>query len=172
VWGDNVEEHLVLAERQLQRVRAAVGQGGLEYFDLQEEFVGIGIAVSSGQHDYVILSIFSGGEAQLLVTTGILHSIEQNQLAALEAANHLTQNHPSTDAFLHTAPAGWALLLQVAWPIELLLENPGLLIGWVRHLPVVAADHRALVRERWNIGGRPWEWTAEQVRELLVRSMA
>jgi hypothetical protein len=167
-----MEDHLVLAERQLQRVRTAVNRSGLEYFDLQEELWGIGIAVPTGRDAYVVLSIFSGGEEQLLLTTGILHSIEEDALPALEAANHLTQNHPATPSFLHIASSGWALLVQVAWPLELLLENPGLLVGWVRHLPTVAENHRVLVRERWDIGGRPWEWTAEQVRELLIRSMA
>jgi hypothetical protein len=166
-----VEEYLVPAERQLQRVRTVLDQGGLEYFNIPEELFGVGLAVPTVQHDYVVLSIFPGGEEQLLLTTGILHNIEQDRLAALEAANHLTQNHPSTPVFLHFAPAGWALLLQVAWPIELLLTNPGYLNGLVRHLPVAAAEHRALVCERWDIGGRPWEWTAEQVRELLIRSI-
>lgn len=167
-----MDELVALAKQQLERVKVLCAQSGLKYVDLPPEFVGVGIAIGFGQSDYVILSILGGGsENQLMITSGILTDIKRDRLAALEAANHFTQNNTAYPVYLHDAEIGWALLVQQTHPIELLLDVPQYFNNCVRALPRVVIEYRKAIPEKWDLGGRPWEWTPEDHKSLLIRSM-
>jgi hypothetical protein len=167
-----VDELAALANAQLDRVKVLCSQMGFTYVDLPPEMFGVGVAVGFGQNDYVVLSIMGGGsESHLMITSGILNDIAQSRVDALAAANHFTQNNSGLPVFLHDASVGWALLLQVTLPIEVLLDVPAYFSALVRGMPGVVTEYRATVAERWELGGRPWTWSPEDHKSLLIRSM-
>jgi hypothetical protein len=167
-----VDELTALASAQLERVKVLCAQTGFTYVDLPSEWFGVGVAVGFGESDYVVLSVMAGGsESHLLITSGILNDIAQNRVDALSAANYFTQSNSGLPVFLHDAPVGWALMLQVTLPIEVLLDVPAYFSALVRGMPGVANEYRATTAERWELGGRPWRWTPEDHKSLLLRSM-
>ncbi len=167
-----MDELVALAKQQLERVKVLCTQSGLKYVDLPSGLMGVGIAIGFGQTDYVILSILGGGsENQLMITSGVITDIKRERLAALEAANYFNQNNTAYPVYLHDAEIGWALIMQQTHPIELLLDVPEYFTNCVRALPRVVIEYRNTIPERWDLGGRPWEWTAEDHKALLIRSM-
>jgi hypothetical protein len=165
---------IALATQRLERVKVLCTQSGLQYAELAPTFMSAGVAVGFSQTDYVILSIIGGGngnEDHLLITSGILNAIKQDRLVALEAANYFTSTRTAYPVYLHDAPIGWALLMQQAFPIALLQDAPWFFDKFcVRALPQVISEYRSTIVERWDLGGRPWEWTAEDRDALLLRS--
>jgi hypothetical protein len=101
----------------------------------------------------------------------VLKNINQDRLAALSAANHFNQNNTAYPVFLHDAEAGWALITQQTYPIELLLGAPDYFRNCVRALPRVVIEYRKVVAEKWELEGQPWAWTSEDQDALLSRSM-
>lgn len=167
-----MDELVALAQQQLEQVKTLCAQTGLKYLELPSAFMGVGIAVGFGQTDYVVLSVLGGGsESQLMITSGILNDIKKDRLTALEAANHLTQNNTAFPVYLHDAEVGWALIVQQTYPIQLLTAVPQFFNNCVRGMPQVVIDYRSEIPEKWNLGGRPWEWTTEDHKSLLIRSM-
>ncbi len=168
-----MDELVAAAARQLDRVTLVLRQQGLKYADLPRQAFGVGVAVGFGPHGYLVLSVMGGGmESQLLLTSGILNGIRQDRLAALDACNRFNQSNSAYPVFLHDAEAGWAILTQMTIPIELLIEVPDYLVGLVRGLPQLAKQYRDSLSEQGVLGGQPWAWTDEDLRSLLVRSMA
>jgi hypothetical protein len=168
----DMDELVALAAQQLERIKVHCRQSELKYAELPAELIGVGIAIGFGQTDYVILSVPGGGnENQVMITSGILNNIAQDRLTALEAANFFTQNNTAYPVYLHDAPIGWALLMQQTHPVELLLDMPQYFNSRIRALPKVVREYRQTVGEKWNLAGRPWEWTAEDHKGLLIRSM-
>ena len=167
-----MDELVALARPQLERIKVLCTRTGLKYVDLPPEFMGVGIAVGFGQTDFVILSVMSGGsENQLMITSGVLNDIKRDRLAALEAANTLTRDNPAYPVYLHDAEVGWALLMQQTHFVEMLLDLPEYFSNCVRALPRVIVGYRNIISEKWDLGGRPWEWTPEDHQSLLFRSM-
>lgn len=167
-----MDEFVALAGQQLERVKVLCTQSGLKYVDLPHVLIGVGIAVGFGQTEYVVLSVLGGGnEGQLKITSGLVNDIKRDRLPALEAANHFTQDNTAYPVYLHDADVGWALLVQQTLPIELLLDVPQYFSNTVRAIPQVVINYRPTVAEKWDLGGRPWEWTAEDHTALLMRSM-
>jgi hypothetical protein len=167
-----VDELIALANAQLERVKVLCSQAGFTYVDLPSELVGVGVAIGFGQNDYVVLSVMGGGsESHLMITSGVLNNIAENRVDALSAANYFTQSNTGLPVFLHDAAAGWALILQVTLPIEVLLDVPSYFSALVRGMPGVVSEYRATIAERWELGGQPWTWTPEDHKSLLIRSM-
>jgi hypothetical protein len=162
----------MLADQQLERVKALCAQTGLKYVDLPPEWVGVGIAIGFGQTDYVVLSVMGGGnENTLMITSGVLADIKRDRLAALEAANNLTRNNPAYPVYLHDAELAWDLMMQQSHPIDLLLDVPQYFSTCVRVLPQIVTEYRKDIPGKWDLGGRPWEWTTDDHRTLLLRSL-
>jgi hypothetical protein len=167
-----MDEFVILAAQQLDRIKVLCDQSGLKYLDLAPQVIGAGIAIGFGQTDYVIVSVMGGGnENQLMITGGILNEIRQDRLVALEAANHFNQGNTAYPVFLHDAEVGWALIMQQTHPIEVLLDAPQYFNNCVRALPQVVIECRSTISEKWALGGRPWFWNAEDQNALLIRSM-
>jgi hypothetical protein len=172
IVGEVGDKLLGLAHQQLERIKVLCDQSGLKYVELSPALVGVGIAISFGQTDYVVLSIMGGGcENQLMVTSGVLADLKRDRLAALEAANNLTRSNTAFPIYLHDAEIGWALVLQQTHPIELLLDVPQFFTGNIRAVPQNVIECRRTIPEKWDLGGRPWEWTPEDIYSLLTRSM-
>ena len=161
------------AAQQLERVKALTARSGLSYLDLPPAPLGVGIGVSFGENDYVVLSVIEGElENQLQLTSGLLCDIKQDRSSALEVANDFNNPGVGYHVMLHDANVGWAFLVQQIYPIQLLLEVPQFFTSCVNALPRVAIEYRGEINEKWDIGGRPWIWNEEDRYNLLMRSMA
>lgn len=168
-----MEEMIALAKSQLGRIKVLCAQVGLKYVELPDEMFGAGVGVGFGEAGHVILSVMGGGnESGLMITSGILKDIKQDRLAALNACNSFTSGNIQFPVYLHDARNGWSLLMQLACPIDLLLDNPEYFSVIVRTTPQIAAQHRAEIAEKYDLGGRPWQWTAEDLNMLLAKSLA
>jgi hypothetical protein len=168
-----MEELIALAKSQLGRIEALCTQGGLKYVELPDDVFGAGVGVGFGEAGYVILSVMGGGsESKLLITSGILKDIKQDRLAALNACNSFTSGNTLFPVYLHDAKNGWSLLMQLTYMIDLLLDNPEYFSLVVRTTPQIAAQHRAEIAEKCDLGGQPWQWTAEDLSMLLTKSLA
>jgi hypothetical protein len=164
---------IALAKGQLGRIKALCAQVRLNYVELPDYIVGAGVGVSFGEAGYVVLSVLGGGsESKLMITSGILKGIKQDRLAALNACNSFTSGNSMFPVYLHDAQNGWSLLMQLTCTIDLLLDNPEYFSLIVRTTPRVAANHRAEIAEKYDLGGGPWPWTAEDLSMLLAKSLA
>ena len=92
-------------------------------------------------------------------------------MAALDASNTFTRNNTIFPVFLHDAKDTWSLLMQLTYTIDLLLDNPDYFAMVVRTTPQVAAQHRAGLAEKYDLGGQPWRWTPEDLGLLLLKSL-
>lgn len=169
-----MDDLLGLAKSQMNRVKGLCAQVGLKYADLPEHFMGAGIGVAFGETDYVVLSVMAGGmESKLMITSGVVKDIKRdNRLAVLDACNNLTQGNTMFPIFLHDAEASWDVLIQLTYPVDLLLASPQFFDMIVRTVPQVTTMRRGELAEKHaGIGGEPWRWTAEDLRILLTVSM-
>jgi hypothetical protein len=168
-----VDELIGLAKGQLGRIKALCAQVGLKYVELPDFVLGAGVGVSFGDDGHVVLSVMGGGsESKLMITSGILRDIKQDRLTALTACNSLTSGNSLFPVYLHDADNGWSLLMQLTYPIDLLLDNPEYFSLIVRAAAQIAANHRAEIAEKYDLGGGRWPWTAEDLNILLIKSMA
>jgi hypothetical protein len=167
-----MEDFIALAKGQLGRIKALCSQVGLKYIELPDHFMGAGIGAGFGETDYVVLSVIAGGgESKLMITSGVLKSIRRDRLAALDACNSLTRENTIFPVFLHDAEAGWDVLIQLTYPIDLLVDNPSFFDVIVRTVPQVADKHRGEFAEKTDVGGQPWRWNAEDLGLLLTKSI-
>ena len=168
-----MEELIAMAKSQLARIKALCDQVGLKYIELSDNFFGAGIAVGFGEAGHVVLSVMGGGsESKLMITSGILKDIKQDRLAALTASNAFTSENTLFPVYLHDAENGWSLLMQLTYTIDLLLDNPEYFDLVVRATPQTAAQHRAEIAGKYDLGGQLWQWTAEDLHMLLTKSLA
>ena len=166
-----MDELIALAKGQLDRIKALCAQVGLKYVEIPDDFMGAGVAIAF-ETDYVILSVLGGGsEGKLMITCGLARDIKQDRLAALDASNTFTRNNSIFPVFLHDAKDTWSLLMQLTYTIDLLLDNPDYFAMVVRTTPQVAAQHRAELAEKYDLGGQPWRWTPEDLGLLLLKSL-
>jgi hypothetical protein len=168
-----VEELIALAKGQLGRIKVLCAQVGLKYAELPDDVFGAGVGIGFGDAGHVILSIMGGGsEGKLMITSGILRDIRQDRLAALTACNSFTSGNTLFPVYLHDAENGWSLLMQLTYTIDLMLDNPEYFSLAVRTTPQMAAQHRAEIAEKYDLGGQPWQWTAQDLSTLLAKSLA
>lgn len=169
-----MEEFRELARAQLGRIKALCSQVGLKYAELPDPVIeiGVGFAVGFGADGYVILSVLAGGnEGKVMITNGLLKDIRQDRLAALNACNSMTSGNSLFPVYLHDAETGWSLLMQLTYPVDLLLGNPDYFAMIVPTTLQVAAQHRADLAEKYDLGGQPWQWTADDLGLLLLKSL-
>lgn len=167
-----MDELIALAKGQLGRINALCAQVGLKYAEIPDSFMGAGVGVAFSETDYVVLSVLGGGsEGKLMITCGLAKDIKQDRLAALDASNTFTRNNSIFPVFLHDAKDTWSLLMQLTYTVDLLLDNPDYFEMVVRTTPQVAAQHRAELAEKYDLGGQPWRWTPEDLGLLLLKSL-
>lgn len=168
-----MEELIALAKSQLGRIKALCAQVGLNYVELRDDVFGAGVGIGFGEAGYVILSVMGGGgESKLMITSGILKDIQRDRLAALNACNSFTSANTLFPVYLHDAQNGWSLLMQLTYTIDLLLDNPEYFSLVVRTTLQMTAQHRAEIAEKYDLGGQPWQWTAEDLGMLLTKSLS
>ncbi len=168
-----MEELTELARQQVERLKVLCTQSGLKYQELAPTFMGEGIEIGLREIDWVVVSVGGGGnENQVMVTSGVLYDIVRDRNMALEAANYFTSNNTAYPVYLHDADAGWSLLMQQTFPVELAMDVPSFFVNVsVKALPQVVANYRQTAAEKWALGGRPWQWSPEDHANLLFRSM-
>lgn len=167
-----MDELIALAKGQLDRIKALCAQVGLKYAEIPDSFMGAGVGVGFGETDFVVLSVLGGGsEGKLMITCGLARDINRDRLAALDAGNTFTRNNTIFPVFLHDAEDTWSLLMQLTYTVDLLLDNPDYFAMIVRSTPQVAAQHRAELAEKYDLGGQPWRWTPDDLGLLLLKSL-
>jgi len=167
-----MDEFLGLAAGQLERIKVAVSQLGLKFVELAPTLAGVGIGIPLGETDYVVLSILAGGaEHQLMLTCGVLRDINRDRLGVLDACNRRNQSSSAYLFYLHDANAGWDVLVQHTYPVELLLDVPPFFQAAITGLPRQAQEARTQFASECSIGGEPYRWNDEDVGRLLIRSM-
>src|ERR1035437_8882851 len=112
------------AMAQLDRVKSLLSSSGVRFLDLSEVFGGVGIAVASGETEYVVITVMVGAEAALWVSSGVLKDVAHERLPALEACNRWNQSHAGYPCYLHDADSGWDVLMQQHYPLQLALDVP------------------------------------------------
>jgi len=167
-----MEEFSALAKSQVGRIKSLCVQVGFTYIELPDQIFGAGLAVGFGAGDYVVLSVLAGGqESKLMITSGVLKDIKRDRLPALNACNSFTSGNTLFPVYLHDAEAGWSLLMQLTYPVDVLLDVPDYFSTLTRTVPQVAASHRAEIAEKYDLGGQPWAWTADDLGLLLTKSL-
>jgi hypothetical protein len=155
----------------MERIKALIIQVGWTYIELPEFPMGVGIAVGFGPTQYTMLSVMGGGsEGQLNITAGILCDIRQDRLTALNLCNGIVRDNPAYPVYLHEAQNGWDILVSNIFFAQLLLENPVFFVKSVSALPQVADIIRPKFVEA-ELGGRPFNWDAEDRHRLFIKSM-
>lgn len=167
-----MDELIALAKGQLNRIKALCAQVGLKYVEIPDSFMGAGVGLAFSEGDFVVVSILGGGsENKVMITCGLAKDIKQDRLTALDASNTFTRDNTIFPVFLHDAKDTWSLLLQSTYTVDLLLDNPEYFDMVVRATPQVAAQHRAALAEKYDLGGQPWRWTPEDLGLLLLKSL-
>lgn len=167
-----MDELLGIASHQLERIKVAVAQAGLKYLELSSTPFGVGVGIAWSEFDFVVLSVLGGGsENQLMITSGVLRDIKQDRLAVLDACNRRNQNNTAYPFYLHDAEVGWDILVQLTFPIELLLDAPPFFAASMTNLPQVAQMARDDFVAKWSLGGEPYRWNDDDVKRLLIRSL-
>jgi hypothetical protein len=159
------------AHAALERIKSPTIQVGWKYVELPDAPFGVGIALSFGGTQIVVLSVMGGGnEDQLNITAGVLRDIQQERLTALELCNGMVRDNPAYPIFLHDAPIGWDILISTIYRIQLLLDTPTFFTTAVRALPIMADTVRPKFSEA-GLGGRSFKWEMEDLSRLLMVSM-
>jgi hypothetical protein len=103
----------------------------------------VGVAVGFAQDAYSVISVAGGGNEGIVnVTVGVLKDLTQNKLA---------------------------ILLQVRFPMPVVLAASDYFVALTRQLPAFAEDGRK--RLGAVAGGTPYTWNDGDLRRLLLRSM-
>jgi hypothetical protein len=167
-----MSDFLDTARDQLERVRGLTRHVGFKFVELAPFPVGVGIGIAWGKQEYVVLTVAGGGsEHQLSITSGVLRDIRQDRLSALDTCNRLTQNNAAYPVYLHDAEAGWDILVQQTFPIEVLFAVPEFFASSCTNLPIVSANTREEFASRSSVGGVLYDWNEHDLHRLFLRSM-
>lgn len=168
---DELEDLLKPAVNNMGHVRNFLSAAGLQFHDLGTRVFGAAVAVPFGEDGFVVLTIMgAGGENQLLLTAPVLRDVGQDRLAVLDACNSQTRANPSFPTFLHDADAGWDILVQQGYPIQML----GYGADWIEVNVRGSAGVAGAIRdEMWakGLGGTAYQWSGEDLERLFMRSM-
>ena len=172
-----MEDFLAIPRATLTKIKAVIAQMGsqysqleLQYVELPENPLGIGIAVTSGGAYYSVISILMSTQGQFNITSGILRDIQQDEVSALRLCNKMVRDNPAYPIFLHDAPIGWDILVETTLPTALLFDSPLVVANTTYGLPRIAEAARPAFLEA-NLGGRPFNWDSEDINRLLLVSL-
>lgn len=155
-------------DAQLSRLKGVVAGARLPYVDLQPMMLASAVAV--GPPDaHLVVTVVEGQHHNAFLTCGILRDTNRDRGALLEVANSRTWSNPAYPVFLHDAEAGWDLLMQVSYPIQLLLDVPPFFIGLLRRMPAEANQARQHACDS-GIAGHPYLWGTDNLARLHIRS--
>ncbi len=159
------------ADAQLRRMKQVLGELGLQCVELSPVATGTGFGVAFGETDYVVVAVAGGGsEGNAYITSGVFRDINDDRLAALEACNERVSSNPACPFFLHDADAGWDILLQLSYPVQLLLDLPHFFGALLRGTPQEVERARPDFATK-GVYGTPYRWCEEDAQRLLMRSL-
>ncbi len=134
--------------------------------------VGFGLAIESENNNFIVLSVIGKpNENQLMLTSGVLKSIKQNRLVALDACNRRNSNNTSYNVFLHDADIGWDIIIQCTYPVQLLVDVPPFLQAMLKGIPLQANEVRNEFTTLDDLGGTAYLWNEDDVQRVFMRSM-
>lgn len=165
---------LIEAQSQKGRLMAVTTQLGLRCVSLDDVPVGTGFALqwaSEGNEERIVVVTIPGGEARTAyITSGVLADVQQDdRLALLEVCNSRVSENAALPVYLHDADAGWDILVQTVFPVELLVDVPPFFGSVLKSVPLAAETIRERLRTDARAGGRPYEW--QDLDRLLLRSL-
>lgn len=157
------------ARAAIDGLGAVLGKLGLQYVEAPEHPFGIGIGAAWSANDFTVLSVAFGDPGMVNLASAVSRDVRQDDRAGiLDITNRLTRDNPMRPCVLHDADAGWDVLAMMRFPATLLIAREKFFNTCVTTLPQFAA---AVVPEFAAFGGRRPEWTAEDLHELVTRSM-
>jgi hypothetical protein len=167
-----MDEVIEKAVSNMTFVHTFLRSAGLQFYDLGTRLsLGTAVAVGFGGEGFVLLTIMGGGnENQLFLTTPVLRDVNQDRLAVLDACNSQTRDNASFPTILHDADAGWDVLVQQVYPIQMLGYGADWIEVNVRGIAGVGAQIRDKMAPL-GIGGLAYQWTNEDLDRLFLRSM-
>jgi hypothetical protein len=164
-------EYMGDAPANLGHLTDLLTRGGLKYVDLDPGPVGVGVGISFGETDYLVVTVLGPpNDNQAYITSAVLRNVNQDRAAVLNVCNQLTRDNAAYPTYLHDADAGWDVLIQQVYPVQLLVDVPPFFVSCVQLLPQAAARARSKFGESW-LGGMPYSWSPDDVRRLFIRSM-
>jgi hypothetical protein len=160
------------ASDELNRLRTLAGRCGFTPEQLANTASAVHAVIALGEADFVVLSIEFGTESLLFLSCGVLGHITADKLTALEGCNACTRSRPAYPCFLAQAdgPLGCDVIVQQAYPTQLLFEAP----GFFKHSIESSAGVTRETRERLlaaGLGGRPFTWTKEEAQRVAARAV-
>jgi hypothetical protein len=129
---------------------------------------GAGLGVLWDVDEFTVLSVMIGDLEIANLGSAVLRGVARERAAILDITNRLTRDNPLMPVVLHDAEAGWDVLVTQRFPVQLLLENRRFLRDCVESLSGMA---KQTVAELAPFGGRRPRWTAEDLHELVTRTM-
>jgi hypothetical protein len=167
-------DRLAESARQLRRLSDIASNLQLKCHAIPppNSFLGTGFGLAWSDEEYVIVSVPGGSNSfSAYLTSGVFRDINKNALPALELTNSLTQSNLAFPAFLHDAEAGWDILMQQSYPVQLLDDVPQFFFSCLRSLAAAALNARHGFADR-DLGGQPYRFTSADVQRLLLRAFA
>jgi hypothetical protein len=158
------------AHDSLARTTQLLEHLGLQYVSMEPWSAAIGAALAWGETEFLVLSVSFGSPGTLYITAGVLKDLQQEALPILTLCNQRNQNNPAYCVFLHDAEAGWDVLIQHSFPVQLLLDVPPFFKASLEPTTGAAAEARAEFSEL-GLGGMPHRWCDEDRKRLLMRSI-
>ena len=165
-----MRELMGAAPETLARVCRLLDRLELRYMQLPDSPIGVGIGVSFGESGFEVISVIGPPSDQSVkLTAGIARDVPQDRLQILDLCNRHTQGLSQFPIYLHDAQAGWDVLMQVDFPVQLLEDVPPFFLNVVQSLPPIAAQAREPFVEG-GCAGMPYEWTEADTTRLMLRS--
>ncbi len=123
-----------------------------------------------GIDDFLVLSVLYGNPQTVLISTGILRDLERDPLPILRLCNERNHANPAYCFFLHDAEAGWDVILQLSYPLQLLIDVPPFLEASLEPTVRTASEARNDFAGL-GLGGESYQWNEQDRERLLMRSM-
>lgn len=170
-FADFEPDPLEAAHGSIASLRAAFDSIGLHYGDLPDTPVSANLVLGFGEDGYVLVSVLSGAGSMAYLSTGGRADLQQDRRTVLELCNALNKENPAITVYLQDDEPGWDLIVQQAYPVRLLLENPEYLGSVVRANIARAKAVGDVVTEQTSLGGRPYATDGEDLQRLAARAV-
>jgi len=140
------------------------------YAPLPDAPAGLGVAVSFEESGFEVISVLGPpNDLNVSLTVGIAKDVPQDRLALLDFCNSHTKAWSAFPVYLHDAPDGWDVVLQVNYPVQVLVDIPPFFMSMLQGVLDVGNHVRRSFVDA-GLGGQPYEWGPDDTLRLLHRS--
>jgi hypothetical protein len=159
---------LAEAEAVVTCLRDALAAQGLQSVAAPRNPFGAGLAVPWEEGTFSVMAVMAGEPRMVNFGSAVLRSVAQtDKVGILYLTNLLTRENPLMPVVLHNAEAGWDVIAMQRFSYQLLMENQSFMCESAHALAYMARE----VEERFQqFGGRPPQWRADEIHELVIRT--